>query len=251
MHDGPGIRTTVFLKGCPLACIWCHNPESRHPLPQSIRKELKLDGKTHISEETVGREMSVAEVMSEIKKDTLFHEESGGGVTFSGGEVFVQEKFLISLLAECRKNDIHICIDTTGHTAPENIENALAYADMFLYDIKLMDSDAHREYCGVGNEKILANFETVYKSGKKLRLRFPVIPGITDTDENVLAVAEFAAGYPGVEADLLPYHRIGKDKYRRLGMEYHMEGVQQPTQQRMEEIEEIFTRKGITTHIGG
>ena len=195
--------------------------------------------------------MTVAEVMAEIKKDIIFHEESGGGVTFSGGEVFVQDKFLISLLEECRKNDINICIDTTGYTRPEILDKVIPLTDTFLYDIKLMDEEEHIKYCGTGNKVILENFERIYSSGVDVRLRFPVIPGITDTEENLKKVAEFAAAHKRAEMDMLPYHKIGRDKYRRLGMEYHMGGTDQPTEARMEELESFFRGCGIVTKTGG
>lgn len=251
IHDGPGIRTTVFLKGCPLGCIWCHNPESRDPAPQTILRELKLDGNVRVSQETVGREVTVREVMAQIMKDAIFYEESGGGVTFSGGEVFVQDNFLISLLAECRKNDIHTCVDTTGYAAPDIIKKAVPYVNLFLYDIKLIDEVEHIKYCGTSNKLIFENFEMIYATGIPVRLRFPVVPGITDTEDNLRQVAEFAAKHNKAPLDLLPYHKIGRDKYRRLGMEYHMDGVEQPADSRMAELEEFFRNYGITVKTGG
>jgi pyruvate formate lyase activating enzyme len=241
----------VFLKGCPLSCIWCHNPESRHKAPQKILKELKLDNSVHVSEELIGKEMTVSEVMQVIKKDFIFYEESGGGVTFSGGEVFLQENFLISLLAECKKNDIHTCIDTTGYTKKESLDAAMPLTDLFLYDIKLMDDAEHTEYCGVSNRAILDNFRYLKEAGKDVRVRFPVIPGITDTEKNIESLAEFLSGFDDIKIDLLPYHRIGSDKYRRLGMEYHMKDVAQPDKTHMEKIRKFFSSKGFDTGIGG
>ena len=241
----------MFLKGCPLSCIWCHNPESRHKAPQKILKELKLDDSVHVSEELIGKEMTVSEVMQVIKKDLIFYEESGGGVTFSGGEVFLQENFLISLLAECKNNDIHTCIDTTGYTKKENLEAAMPLTDLFLYDIKIMDDAEHKKFCGVSNRVILDNFRYLKESGKDVRVRFPVIPGLTDTEENIESLAEFLSEFNNIKIDLLAYHKIGSDKYRRLGMEYHMKDVEQPDKNHMERIKEFFSSKGFDTGIGG
>lgn len=195
--------------------------------------------------------MTLDEVMTEIRKDQLFYEESGGGATFSGGEVFLQENFLISLLAECKKNDIHTCIDTTGFVSAETLKRVIPLTDTFLFDIKLMDELEHIRYCGVSNTQILENFKTVCESKSDVRLRFPVIPGITDTDHNITALAEFASGFEGLNIDLLPYHKIGKDKYRRLGMEFMMEGVESPSHKYMQELADIFKCYGLNVKIGG
>lgn len=251
IHDGPGIRTTVFLKGCPLSCWWCHNPEGRGCKPQTMTKTLKVDGREFVKEETMGREMSVDEVMAEISKDITFYDESGGGVTFSGGEVFMQVEFLKSLLEKCKKKDIHTCVDTTGYVQPEILKSVFPLVDMFLYDIKLIDDKEHIRYTGVSNEKILSNLKLIRQSGKDVRVRFPVIPEITDSDENVRGVAKFVSSLGGVEVDLLPYHRIGSDKYKRLKMDYLMPDVQPPSKDRMAEISNLFAKQGISTHIGG
>ncbi|WP_206617455.1 glycyl-radical enzyme activating protein [Geovibrio thiophilus] len=251
VHDGPGIRTTVFLKGCPLSCIWCHNPESKGFAIEKIKKELRLGGKVLESMETVGREMTVREVMEEIEKDILFYEESGGGVTFSGGEVFVQHEFLLALLKSCKEKGIKTCVDTSGYVNRSILEKSIPLTDIFLYDIKLMDEELHKKYCGVPNRQILENFRVIYESGAEVRLRFPVIPSVTDTEDNLKKVAEFAAQFPGVPADLLPYHKIGKDKYRRLGQEYLMDGVEKPSDEYMQRIADFFNGYGIKTKTGG
>jgi len=195
--------------------------------------------------------MTAAQVMDVIKKDIIFYEESGGGVTFSGGEVFLQDNFLISLLVECRKNDIHTCIDTTGHTDAEIIHKAIPYTNLFLYDLKLMNDGEHRKYCGVSNRKILENFTLIYESGAEIRARLPIVPSVTDTAENLEAAAEFISKHKGVELDILPYHKIGKDKYRRLGISYQMDGIEQPGDERMSELVKFFTEYGIKTSVGG
>jgi pyruvate formate lyase activating enzyme len=253
IHDGPGIRTTVFLKGCPLSCWWCHNPEGRGCQPQSIKKTLKLDGKEFVKEEITGKEMSVEEVIKEIEKDITFYDESKGGVTFSGGEVFLQDYFLKSLLAECKKRDIHTCIDTTGYVRKEILESTFPLVDMFLYDIKLINNEEHIKYAGVPNDLILDNLKAICDAGIPVRVRFPLIPGITDTDENVRGVVNFVASLSrrDLEVDLLPYHRIGSDKYKRLGMECMMPDVQPPSEEEIAKIASLFAEKGIRTHVGG
>lgn len=251
IHDGPGIRTTVFLKGCPLSCVWCHNPESRNFAVEQIKKELRLDGKVIESMETVGRSLSVDEVMEEIEKDILFYEESGGGVTFSGGEVFVQHGFLLELLKRCKGKGIHTCVDTSGFVRRSILEKAIPLTKLFLFDIKLMDDTLHRKYCGVSNTQIKKNFRLLYDRGANLRLRFPVIPTLTDTEDNLRQVAEFASQFAGVPVDLLPYHKIGKDKYRRLGLDYEIDGIEKPSEEHMNRIAVFFNGYGINTKIGG
>ncbi len=251
IHDGPGIRSTVFLKGCPLSCIWCHNPESKGFAIEQIKKELKLDGRVLESMETVGKEMTVREVMEEIEKDILFYEESDGGVTFSGGEAFVQHEFLLALLKSCKEKGIKNCVDTSGYVNRNILEKAIPLTDLFLYDIKLMDNELHKKYCGVPNGQILDNFRVIFESGTEVRLRFPVIPTITDTEDNLRKTAEFASQFPGVPLDLLPYHKIGKDKYRRLGQKYLMDSIEKPSDEYMHQVAAFFNGYGIKTKIGG
>lgn len=251
IHDGPGIRTTVFLKGCPLACVWCHNPESRNFAIEKIKKELKLDGKVIESMETVGKQVTADEIMEEIKKDILFYEESNGGVTFSGGEVFVQHEFLLELLKRCTDLGIHTCVDTSGFVKSSILEKAIPFTKLFLFDIKLIDEELHKKHCGVPNKQIHDNFRLLYEKGANIRLRFPIIPTITDTEDNLKKVAEFASQFPGVPVDLLPYHSVGKDKYRRLGLNYEIDGLEKPSSEHMNLIAELFSKYGIRTKIGG
>lgn len=158
---------------------------------------------------------------------------------------------MILLLSECKKHDIHTCIDTTGYVSGEVLRKAILLTDLFLFDIKLMDNDEHERFCGVPNSMILENFKTIYESESDLRLRFPVIPGITDTNTNLKTLADFASGFPGVPIDLLPYHSIGRDKYRRLGMDYYMDDIEKPSDERMTELAKFFESFNIKTKIGG
>jgi pyruvate formate lyase activating enzyme len=230
IHDGPGIRTTVFLKGCPMDCHWCHNPESRSP-------ELQ---KTTDNEE-IGRYITVADVIQEIEKEIIFYDQSGGGVTFSGGEPLQQTDFLSALLDQCRKRDIHTTLDTTGYAVTELFSPIIPRVDLFLYDLKIMDEEDHMKYTGVGNRSVKENLKRLEAEDKAVILRFPVIPGITDSEANIKAIGEFVTPMKNVQQiDLLPYHRIAEAKYRRLDMIYRMDGVLPPNDERMEEVKQLF-----------
>ncbi len=180
IHDGPGIRTTVFLKGCPLACWWCHNPEGQSMEPQPIAPARGGDGAGDpVRGETVGRRMTVAEVIAQVSRDLIFYDESGGGATFSGGEPLMQPEFLAALLDGCRRERVHTAVDTSGY-APGGVFNAIAArADLLLFDLKLMDDAEHRACTGVSNRPILENLAAAARDGRPLRIRFPVIPGIS------------------------------------------------------------------------
>ncbi len=248
LHDGPGIRTTVFLKGCPLSCRWCHNPESIHPDPQPMERPAGSFG----GPETMGREVSTAEIMAEVEKDRLFYDESGGGVTFSGGEPLMQPDFLHSLLAECRERELHAALDTSGFAPPETLERVLPLVDLLLFDLKLMNEALHRKHTGRSNTRILTNLKIAAMSGRELRIRVPLIPGITDTDDNTAQTAAFIASL-GADAcvDLLPWHRIAEEKYNRLGMENRMGKTPPLSGERVESIRKRFTLSGLRTTIGG
>lgn len=230
VHDGPGIRTTVFFKGCPLSCWWCHNPESRDTCPEKSTKHIVLSGRKFEREETTGKWMTVEEVMHDILQDRIFYDESGGGVTFSGGEPMMQESFLYDLLRNCREQGIHTTLDTSGYATRASIENISPWVDLFLYDLKIINKELHIKYTGVPNGSILDNLEFLYRSGKNVILRFPVIPGITDTAENMSDMREFLShlripGTPDLQISLLPFHSMAREKYRRFCKFNPMEGV--------------------------
>jgi len=229
IHDGPGIRTTVFFKGCPLKCRWCHNPESQRAFPETFKNK------------TIGEEKTVADIVKEIEKETIFYDESRGGVTFSGGEPLEQPHFLEALLDECKKKEIHTTLDTSGDSHPSIFNPIIDKVDLFLFDLKIMDEKEHKKYTGVSNHFILQNLKTLAKKKKNVIIRFPVIPTITDTDENIKSIASFVMSLKNIhEIDLLPYHRTGETKYRHLGFEYNMEGITPPDDNRMEEIKHLF-----------
>jgi len=253
IHDGPGIRTTLFLKGCPLSCWWCHNPEGRSPDPQTIAPARRHSPAGHpAAGETIGRRMTVEQVMAQITKDLIFYDESGGGVTFSGGEPLMQPEFLAALLERCRREQIHTAVDTTGHAPTDIFKDIAARADLLLFDLKIMDDDAHRTYTGVSNSRILKNLEAAAGNGCRLRIRFPVIPGITDSDDNLGRIAAFLVPFQRVrDIDLLPFHRIADGKYSRLNMENRMKTTRPPSADTMARIAERFRMEGFNVFSGG
>jgi pyruvate formate lyase activating enzyme len=254
VHDGPGIRTTVFLKGCPLRCKWCHNPESWNPGPDITEKVILLDGHEFREKEQTGRMVSVEEVMAEVKKERLIMEESGGGVTFSGGEPLMQPMFLEELLKASTRAGFHTAVDTSGFAPQDDLVRILPYTRLFLYDLKLFDSSLHEKNTGVPNEMILENFRWLMQQGIPVRVRIPVIGGYTGTPENLTKILDYIVPYREkiCQADLLPYHRIGMHKYAKLGIPCGMPGEEA----RMAEEElliwkGIFEDEGFKVKIGG
>ncbi|MCP4688353.1 MAG: glycyl-radical enzyme activating protein [Desulfobacterales bacterium] len=248
IHDGPGIRTTIFLKGCPLSCWWCHNPEGIGPEPRVMEKGEATAGR----ERVIGAKMSVDAVVTEIEKDVIFYDESGGGATFSGGEPLFQAEFLRSLLEACAEREIHTTLDTTGFASPAVFSMIADLTDLVLFDLKIMDDARHVRYTGVSNKPILENLENLTRKGKEVVIRFPVIPGITDGEDNVRRMAEFARGLDRVKRiDLLPFHKIADAKYRRLGVENRMKGVTPPSAARIADIQTNLENMGFQINVGG
>jgi len=252
IHDGPGIRTTVFLKGCPLKCPWCQNPEGQNPDPEAAIRAIPVEEGTGANtDETMGRVVDVKEVMGEIEKDILFYDESGGGVTFSGGEPLAQPEFLEALLNKCKESNLHTCLDTCGYAPPEVFASFADKIDLFLYDLKLMDDRQHQKYTGVSNRLILDNLKALDEPGRRVIVRFLVIPGITDTKENVSAAANFVASLKTLkDVSLLPYHRIASEKYKRLRRKNEMEDVPPPSEKAMRSVQARFESRGIKITIG-
>ena len=244
IHDGPGIRTIVFFKGCPMRCAWCCNPES-----QSFEIEEMVEaGRV----KTIGRDVGVADVMPEILADMPYYRRSGGGVTLSGGEVLCQSTFAAELLSECKSAGLHTAIESAATLSYDKIEKLLPYLDLYLMDIKLIDPVRHREYTGVDNALILENARRVAKSGVELIIRTPVIPGVNDNEADISAIASFARSLGSVrEHHLLPYHRLGQDKYAGLGRSYAFAGIEPPTRERMEYLLSVAERSGLKCQIGG
>ncbi len=253
VHDGPGIRTTVFFKGCPLSCWWCHNPEGIRKEPEEVVTVQKMEGKDFPVRETVGLWMTVEELMAVINRERVFMEESDGGVTLSGGEPLWQGDFLEDLLLACKREGYHTAVDTTGHTSRKNLQKILELTDIFLYDVKHMDDAEHLKYTGVSNRQILENLTFLAAEGKDLYIRIPVIPGINDGEENTEKTLRFLQGLNGAvkEVDLLPYHALAAHKYGKFGMEYRMAGVSEPGEKEMEKLKGSFERAGFKVKIGG
>jgi len=253
VHDGPGIRTTVFLKGCPLACHWCHNPESRLSSAEPIITKRRIGEKVFDETETVGVRMTPQEIVTEAEKSRLFFDESTGGITFSGGEPLLQSVFLAETLTLCREREIHTAIDTCGYASPEVIRRIAGLTDLFLFDLKIMDEKQHIKYTGVSNHIIINNLHLLATMGKEIWLRMPVIPGVNDTEEETDKLKKLLLElYPAVNRlFLLPYHAAAKNKYDRLGLKTGDYVFVQPDQQQLETLKMKLSDTGFTVKIGG
>lgn len=276
VHDGEGIRTIVFFKGCPLHCKWCANPESQAYVPQITEFPRKCigcgmcknvceqnaiiekDGKLVIDREKCngcmkcaelcfaeakticGKDMEVEELFNEIKKDKFFYDHSGGGVTFSGGEALTQPELLTELAGKCKKNRINTAIETCGCGNFEKFKEALPYIDYMFFDLKCMDSARHKELTGAGNEVILHNLKAIQQYNIPCTIRTPIIPGLNDSEENIRATAEFISELPNVkEYELLPYHDFGVSKYASLGIDYELSEIETPGDEHMMDLTRI------------
>lgn len=260
--DGPGIRTTVFFKGCNLKCMWCHNPESQSPNIQMMLYKDKCIGCGKCSEichnnlescdfcgkcelfcpadarKICGKKYAVSEVFDEIKKDKLFYENSGGGVTFSGGECMLQIDFLVEILRKCKQEGIHTAIDTAGFVPWESFERVLPYTDLFLYDMKVFDDEKHKKFVGVSNQLILENLCKLFQKGADIWIRIPIIPGVNDNVCEMERIKDFIKQYHPKKIELLPYHKMGEHKYDALGM--HDTKFSVPSGETMAELRNIF-----------
>ena len=245
IHDGPGIRTIVFLKGCPLRCKWCCNPES-----QSVEIQTMLqEGKPKVT----GRDVSVQEVMAEVRKDMPHYRRSGGGLTLSGGEALLQPDFAQALLLAASEMGINTAMESTGFAPYEVIENKiLPWLDLYLMDIKHMSSAKHKLFTGQPNEQILSNAKRIADSGQELIIRVPVVPSFNDTAQEILQIAQFTRSLHKVkQLHLLPYHRLGQDKYDNLGRKYTLKHIEPPTNEHMEELKKVAQTMGLHVQIGG
>ena len=287
IHDGPGIRTTVFLKGCPLNCWWCQNPESqlngqemifwgdrciscgacsticpsgaiqiKNGIPVTEKEKCILCGKCiekcpALAREMIGEKLTTEEVIKEIEKDLVFYEESGGGVTFSGGEPLGQSELLEGLLDACREKKIHTAVDTSGYISWEILNKITPKVDLFLYDLKIMDSERHKKYTGVSNEIILENLKKLTSVHHNIFIRFPVIPGINDDYQNIREMGEFLSSLKITQVDLLPYHYIGIDKYRRLGRNYKLAATQPPSEGKLSKVSAILSKFNLKVKLRG
>jgi pyruvate formate lyase activating enzyme len=252
VHDGPGIRVSVFFKGCSLSCWWCHNPEGIHHGPENYIKETVLDGKVFRENIVAGEWIELDDLMKEIEKERIFMNESGGGVTFSGGEPFLQAEFLLAALKECRKRSIHTAIDTSGFTSEELIREASMISDLFLYDVKFIDDDEHRKYTGVSNKQILKNLGILTELKANICIRIPVIPGINDNPGQIDRMVKYLVHLPGIEhVDLLPYHTLARNKYQRFDRINRLADIEKPSESHLAELKLLFENAGFKVKTGG
>jgi glycyl-radical enzyme activating protein len=254
LHDGPGIRTTVFLKGCPLQCLWCHNPESMALRPQlsynqercvscpacveALRHGIHglqsstlaidlddtgacVDACPHGAFSVIGRRMTVEEVIAEVRRDEPYFKKSGGGLTISGGEPLAQFEFTVALLQSAKQGGLNVCLDTSGAVSRKKISEVARLVDLFLYDYKATDPVVHREVTGASNYLVVGNLDYLYRTGARIHLRCPMIPGINDSPDHLAAIAQLERTYPGLVAiELMPYHDLGREKAMRIGQSF-------------------------------
>ena len=289
INDGPGIRITIFLKGCPLNCVWCHNPEGISPQVQKLyakakclgcgtcvvkcpRDALRLtpDGIVTAPDlcglcgicaavcptkamEMSGKKVTVDEIMRTIRRETVTMDQSGGGVTISGGEPMMQSAFLIELLDACGREGIHRAVDTTGLATTETLLEVAKRTDLFLYDLKLMDPERHARFTGVDNRRILANLKVLAEAGANINIRIPLIMGVNADEDNIRRSAEFVTALAGAKklVSLLPYHNIASHKYGKLGQEYDSGEMAEPPAAAIAMAIRVFGEFGLEAVVGG
>lgn len=255
IHDGPGIRTTIFFKGCPIRCAWCHNPES-----QSFHCEEMLDSEGNMT--AVGKEYSVRALVKEIEKDQIFYDQSGGGVTFSGGEVMAQDiEYIETVARECQRKGISVVVDTSGEAAYESFQRMLPYTDLFLYDLKMMDEEKHKKWIGVSNNRILSNLIRLSEDGATINLRLPLIAELNDSIDDMQQILTFLeTNKISIDSvNLLPYHDYGRGKYTNLNRQYP-QNLTAPAERVIEALLAFWSGNGyhvgrggaaVSTRIGG
>lgn len=286
-RDGPGIRSVVFLKGCPLRCIWCANPETQKKENElyyhaaaciQCKRCIKIcdngvllakDEKLHIVRnkctacgqcvtecpmgalQLVGKEMNVEEVFAEVKKDIVFYQQSGGGITISGGEVLMHEEFVITLLQKSKEHYIHTAIETSGFGSGQSLLNIAEYCDVILFDIKHTDKDVHKEVTGVDHNVIIENLKLLSRMHSHIIIRVPLITGWNNSEENIKNIVQIAKENEIEEIHLLPYHSLGREKYNRLGRKYNAEEIKSPSDIQVNEFKDYIIRQGLKCNIGG
>ena len=289
INDGPGIRATIFFKGCPLNCQWCHNPESISPKVQKLFTAAKcigcgeccrvcpvsacrltpdgvvtdgdlctLCGKCAevcptLATEMSGRYYSVAELLEVVKKERPFFDQSGGGVTFSGGEPLLYPEFLIEVLEACGRQGVHRAVDTSGFVKKETLLEVAQHTDLFLYDLKMLDAEKHKRYTGVDNRLILDNLAALAEYGAEVQVRIPLIGGVNDDDDSVAAMATYIADLPGEKraVSILPFHDVARGKDEKLGQERDLAALYEPGADALQKVIDVFAGYGLTATIGG
>jgi pyruvate formate lyase activating enzyme len=288
IKDGPGIRTTVFLKGCSMQCEWCCNPELVNPQPEILKDQkacihcsecfsncpedaILEDANEYVINRTlcnacgicvevcpvgayelIGRSMSVNEIVQELVKDRVFYEVSDGGVTFSGGEPSLQYRFAKKVAQEMKRNHIHVALDTCGNAPWDHLQELIDVVDLVLYDIKFVDNEKHTRFTGASNEVIMQNAEKLSDAGIPLIIRVPILPGINNTIEEINETVKFIEGLETVErVDILPYHKLGIGKYPMLGKEYRLGSLEPPDRNHLEKLRDLIQANGFSVAIGG
>lgn len=290
INDGPGIRIAIYFKGCPLNCEWCHNPESISPHVQKMftqskcigcgecvtacpKNACRLDSKEGIitdpdlcklcgkcaevcptgATEMSGKMISPGELVDRIRKETVFFDQSKGGVTFSGGEPLMQPEYLIKVLDECGKEGIHRAVDTSGFAKTEILLEVAKRTDLFLFDLKMMDPVKHKRYTGVSNEKILENLWVLSETGANINIRYPMIKGVNAGEDDIRKMAEYVASLPGErkEISILPFHNLAEMKHKKLGNAYELTGMAEPSEADQQRAINIFSEYGLQASIGG
>jgi pyruvate formate lyase activating enzyme len=290
INDGPGVRVTIFLKGCPLNCKWCHNPESISPRMEKMFSASKCIGALSCIDdcpenalsmtpdegvvtdfdlcnmcgkcaescpsgamEMVAQYMDVASVIEAIYEERQIIEQSGGGITFSGGEPLMHHEFLIEALDACRAEGFHCTVDTSGIASRSILLDVAKRTDHWLYDLKSMDPEVHLKWTGVRNEKILENLVALAKTGASINVRIPLVEGVNADDANIIATAQFVQALNGSrkQVNILPYHKIAESKYEKLGRQINLEGMSEPSVERQQEIVTIFESHGLEAMVGG
>jgi pyruvate formate lyase activating enzyme len=254
IHDGPGIRVTFFMKGCPLNCIWCHNPEGISPVQESVLKTNRIGGSEFSRSEEVGKYYSVEDILEILEKEKVFLHQSKGGITFSGGEPLLQFEFLLKSLEASKAAGYHTAVDTSGYSSGERYKSIVPYTDLFLFDIKHLDEDRHLELTGMTNTGILKNYHFLMESGRDIMVRIPVIPGYNDDYDHLTRLKHFISSTRSDSLKkicLLPYHKIGQSKYKRFNIPYRMRSIEPPSKERMKELKEFFAETGVKVKIGG
>ncbi len=289
INDGPGIRATIFFKGCPLACRWCHNPESLSPKAQKLFTAAKcigcgeccricpvqactlsaggvltdealctLCGKCAdvcptLAMQMSGRHYSVCELLEIIEKERPFFDRSGGGVTFSGGEPLLHAEFLIEVLSACGRKGIHRAVDTSGYVKRETLLKVAQHTDLFLYDLKMIDAESHKHFTGVDNRLILDNLKALAAHDSEIQVRIPLIGGVNDDEDSVVAMAAYVASLPGEKraVSLLPFHDVARGKDEKLGQIRDLAGLHEPGADALKRVTALFARHGLTATVGG